>query len=462
MIRRLIDALAFLRAFIRTRWGYRFRDRSALLAHQERQVAELLRRRAPQAPFYRARRGQPLHDLPIVSKQDMLRAFSRFNIHGIELEDAREAAFRAERERDFKPTLPGGITVGCSSGTSGQPGVFLISGRERSVWAGTILARMLSSVLLKRVLNPFAAPVRIAFFLRANSNLYTSVRGLRIRFEFFDLVAPMSTHAALLDRYAPDVLIAPASVLAHLGRLQRAGSIAVHPAQVISVAETLEADDTRWIQSAWHLKPQQIYQCTEGFLGYSCAHGSLHLNEEFVHFETQSLGDDRVAAVVTDFSRHTQLFVRFQMDDVLRPNTAPCACGRVTMRLTSIEGRQDDVLWLPTVDGRALHPVFPDQVRRALMLAIPQCEDYRLRQRGLSVEIALLGAGGGWAAARGRIRAEFAALCRNLNVREPALVQTAWTAGAALEKRRRIVCVSRPSEAPSEPLGAHASVGGAA
>ncbi len=445
--------LAFLGAFIRTRWGYRFRDRASLLAYQQRQIARLLRRRAPKAPFYRARRGQSLPDLPIVSKHDMLRAFSEFNIRGIELDAARQAACAAERERDFKPTLPGGITVGCSSGTSGQPGVFLVSGRERSVWAGTILARMLSGALLKRILNPFAPSVRIAFFLRANSNLYTSVRGLRIRFEFFDLLAPLNAHAARLDRYSPDVLIAPASVLAHFARLQQSRSIDVHPAQVISVAETLEEDDARWVRSAWQVRPQQIYQCTEGFLGYSCAHGSLHLNEEFVHFETPSLGDGRVAAVVTDFTRRTQLFVRFQMDDVLRPNPAPCACGRVTMRLASIEGRQDDVLWLPSVDGRALQPVFPDPVRRAMMLAIPQCEDYRLRQHGLSIEVALAGMGAGdWSAARGRLRTEFAALCRQLNVREPALVRTAWAAGSALEKRRRIICISRPPEVPPEPL----------
>lgn len=445
MIDRAFDALAFLIAFIRARWGYRFRDRVALLAYQERRIGRLLTGAATRAAFYRARRGTPFHELPVVSKADMLRSFARFNTHGIELEEAQGVAFAAEVARDFEPTLPGGITVGSSSGTSGRPSVFLVSRRERAVWAGTILGKMLEASLLRRALNPFARPVRIALFLRANSNLYTTVRGSRIRFAFFDLVAPLDTHAERLSEYSPDILVGPASVLGHLAGMQQAGSVKVGPLQVISVAETLEADDAQAVSAAWRIEPQQIYQCTEGFLGCSCTHGSVHLNEEFVHFETTPLGANRLSACVTDFSRKTQLFVRFQMDDVLRADPEPCPCGRVTLRLASIEGRQDDVLWLPSADGGDLRPVFPDQVRRAIMLAVPSCEDYRLRQHGLSIEIALPDApAADWADASARIRAQLAELCKSQGIREPKLTRAGWPVAARTDKRRRIVCVSRP------------------
>jgi putative adenylate-forming enzyme len=441
-----LDTVRFLLAFARARWGYRFKDRAALLAHQQARIAKLLRRRGAKAAFYRERLASGFEALPIVSKHDVLAAFERFNCAGIELAQAQRIALRAERDRDFTPTLANGISVGSSSGTSGRPSVFLVSRRERCVWAGTVLGRLVSTPLLRRILNPFAPPVRIAFFLRANSNLYTTLRSRRTRFEYFDLSRALHGHTGELCRLSPDILVAPASVLRHLAEWQQARIIDLHPAQVISVAETLEEDDVRAVRAAWGVPTQQVYQCTEGFLGYSCAFGSLHLNEEFVRVEHEPLEAQRFAAVITDFSRSTQLFVRYRMDDVLRLDPRPCACGRVTARLASIEGRQDDVLWLSRLDGHSLQPVFPDQLRRAMMLAVPELDDYRLRQRGATLELALRGTTDK-DKTLAAVRREIRALCRQLELREPQLLEATWTAEHSSEKRRRIRCLSRPLQA---------------
>ena len=56
---------------------------------------------------------------------------------------------------------------------------FLVSPQEQAKWAGTILAKLLPNGLFH--------PERIAFFLRANNNLYNAVRSRTISFEFFDL-----------------------------------------------------------------------------------------------------------------------------------------------------------------------------------------------------------------------------------------------------------------------------------
>jgi len=443
MIGRAADLCAFVQAFLRHRWGYRFSDRQALLAYQQRRIGRFRRKAWGRSQFYSAYRDTTWEQIPVVDKQRVLASFADFNRYGISAERARVLAFEAERSRNFGPTLPGQISVGASSGTSGPPGFFLVSRRERMVWAGAILGRMLSPGSLRRIVNPFVRPLRIAFFLRANSNLYATLHSARIRFVFFDLAAALDTHRTTLAHFMPDVLVAPASVLGYLASWQLSGGIGIRPRQVISVAERLEEDDVRTVAAAWGVAPQQIYQCTEGFLGHTCARGSLHLNEECVLFEPQwqDAEKKRFTALITDFQRRTQFFVRHRMDDVLKVDSTPCGCGRVTLRLESIEGRQDEILWLPAVDSASLKPIFPDQVRRAVMLALPNCGDYRLEQHGLRLTLAMRDRGPDGAA---QIASALRNLCAGLSVRPPDIEPISWVDPSGVEKRRRIRCRSRP------------------
>ncbi len=438
----LLYVWEFVHAFVQHRWGFRFKTRTALLDFQKRQIRRFLQV-AGQAHFYQVRQASSLHGLPIVDKSVMLAAFADFNTAGISLESARAVALTAESNRNFKATLPHGVTVGTSSGTSGRPNLFLVTAHERSRWAGAILGRMLSPQSLARVINPLVRPLRIAFFLRANSNLYTSLDGWRIRFRFFDLMHPVDAHLAALTDYQPDVLVAPASVLKHIAECQRLHQIAIRPQQVINVAECLEPDDSEAIARAWGRPPQQIYQCTEGVLGFSCSAGSIHLNEECVYFEPQWLDGEheRFSALVTDFSRSTQMFIRFRMDDILHLNPEPCACGRVSLRLHSIEGRQDDVLWLPSLQGNGLKPVFPDQIRRAMMLADTECSDYRIEQDELVLKVAAANPGPHDADS---IRSALMELFKAFDVQAPSIEQSPWCAQHSINKRRRIRCASKP------------------
>jgi putative adenylate-forming enzyme len=438
----LAETWAFFAAFARHRWGFRFSSRMALEAFQKRALQRFLRT-AGRAAFYRSLAGRPLAQFPEIDKETMLHDFAAFNEPGVALQRAWEFATRAESTRDFRGTLPEGITVGSSSGTSGRPNLFLVSPRERARWAGAILGRMLSHTSLRRVLNPFSRPLRVALFLRANSNLYTTVEGWRIRFRFFDLVEPADAHLSPLAGYKPDIVVAPASLLRYLADKQHAGSLRICPLQVINVAECLEPDDAKAISACFAQPVQQIYQCTEGVLGFSCEAGALHLNESSIFFEPRWLdaSKTRCVALITDFSRTTQRFIRFAMDDVLHVNLEPCACGRATRRLHSIEGRRDQVLWLPDMSGGGCRPVFPDQVRRAVMLAAADCPDYRIEQHGTRVQITTPESGGPHTA---QIQRALSGLFASLGVRASVIESCPWRDWAPLEKRRRIRCQSLP------------------
>lgn len=443
---RLPEFTRMLCAFAYTRYGLHFRDRDAFVRWQQRRVEKFLRTKLTTSELYQDYRREELAKLPIVDKSFTLKHFSTFNTHGISLDMALEAARASESKGALPPGFNPGLTAGLSSGTNGRPGVFLANASERAMWAGIMLARTLDRELLT-LLATRQAPLRVAFFLRANSSLYTTLRSRRIDFRFFDLQEGAHTHISTLSNFAPDVLVAPASVLAWLAAEGRDTRLHIQPRKILSVAEVLEPDDEVRIRAAWSRPVHQLYQCTEGFLGYTCEHGKLHLNEEFVHVEPEWLDDahTRFVPIITDFTRQTQFVVRYRLDDILRVEDAPCSCGRVTRTLAAIEGRLDDVLWLPDRQTGSPIPLFPDSVRRAVASCNAHVDDYTLMQHGQWLSLAVKGT----ETAYDSIRAALESLLARQGMQSPVVKHTVFDTRPSAAKRRRIICVTKPSSSPN-------------
>ena len=270
--------------FLRARWRWQYLRGPALERYQERRARRLVACVRAHSPFYRthwsACADADWRSLPVVDKSLMMASFASFNTRGITREEAMEIALRAERERDFSPRL-GDLTVGLSSGTSGHRGLFLVSPREQAAWAGTILARALHT-LPRGVL-------RVAFFLRSNSNLYEQVGSSLIHFRYFDLMLPLAEAIAALNDFHPHIVVGPPSLLGFLASARASGQLRIRPQRLLSVAEVLEQQEQEKIEAAFQVAVQQIYQCTEGLLAISCAHGSLHIQEDAVVLQFEPL-----------------------------------------------------------------------------------------------------------------------------------------------------------------------------
>jgi putative adenylate-forming enzyme len=367
-------------SLVKTLWTYwqasrlKFDSRAALEAYQQRRITRHLAWLASSSKYFAPYAQKPLSQWPRMDKGVMMDNFDAMNTAGLRLADVFDVALRSERDRDFAPLLSG-YTVGLSSGTSARRGVFVASAAERGAWAGIILAKALPRGLF--------AGERVALFLRANSSLYTAVESRWLTFRFFDLFAAFESHHATLCEYAPTVLVAPAQVLRQLALAKIAGKLpGVVPVKVISAAEVLEPADRELIVRAFGAV-HELYQATEGFLASTCAHGTLHLNEDFVHVEPEWLDErkERFVPVITDFTRTTQPIVRYRLNDVLVRKAGQCPCGSPAMALHAIEGRCDDMLELPSATGEPVH-AFADVVSRALAQSLPVDADYALVQTG--------------------------------------------------------------------------------
>ncbi|CAG7641993.1 hypothetical protein PAESOLCIP111_04291 [Paenibacillus solanacearum] len=348
-------------------------DRSRLERWQEQQVRRHIQKVRKQSDFYRELWGdRPIEEwrsYPVIEKSRMMEELDRLNTAGIRKQSAMDLALEAERTREFTPMI-GDVTVGLSSGTSGSRGLFLVSREERLAWAGTALAKLLPGPLYGRQC--------IAFFLRANSNLYGSVGSRRIDFQFYDLLDPLSSHVARLHRQQPDLLVAPASMLRLLADLRRDGRLPIHPRKIVSVAEVLDPLDRSKIEAAFGLPVHQVYQCTEGFLAATCAHGTLHINEDVVYVQKEYVdrASGKFVPIITDFSRITQPIIRYRLNDLLTERKEPCPCGSPYMELDRIDGRCDDIFYFPSASGEGLVPIFPDFIARLIVSSSAEVTAY--------------------------------------------------------------------------------------
>lgn len=357
---------SLIKSYLATKYFRRFRDRESLESWQEKQVKMMLARVLPLSPYYRESIDPAKwKDAPLIDKKEMMEHFDRLNTVGIQKDKAFEVALKSEASRDFSPMI-GDISVGLSSGTSGNRGLFLVSPEERLAWAGAMLAKTLPKSILHSQ--------KIALVLRANNNLYNTLNSKRIQFRYFDLMSPIDEISKGLREFQPDVLAAPPSILMMLE--------GILPNKVISIAEVLDPLDQRKLEEKYQQKIHQIYQCTEGFLATTCAEGTLHLNEDIAVIQKEYLeGHERkFIPIITDFSRTTQPIIRYRLNDILTESANPCPCGSTMTALEKIEGRCDDIFYLPDLKDETLIPIIPDYISRAVITASDAIEEYQVVQ----------------------------------------------------------------------------------
>ncbi|MBA4493396.1 adenylate cyclase [Paenactinomyces guangxiensis] len=426
-----------LTQYLLTRFRRSFHSREQLEAWQDLRVQKHIREVLKHSPFYREHFGSLSPDewrhFPTIDKTVMMEHFDRLNTAGIKKAEAFQLAMRAEESRDFTPTIRG-ITIGLSSGTSGNRGLFLVSEKERYRWAGTMLAKLLPGSLLDRH--------HIAFFLRANSNLYTSVERGRIQFRFFDLLRPVKEHIEQLNSFQPTILVGPPSMLRFLAEQQQLQQLNIHPQKVISVAEVLDPLDEAVISRAFQQTVHQVYQCTEGFLAVTCPYGTLHINEDIVVIQKEMLDPDtgKFSPIITDFSRWTQPILRYRLNDILTERKTPCPCGSVFLAIEQIEGRCDDLFYFRSLSSDQLVPVFPDFIRRAIITADEEIEEYLAIQHSPEqVEISLRTAAvNNRGPIRQNILASLEKLCDHLGCLSPSVRFTSYSRKPGATKLRRV------------------------
>jgi putative adenylate-forming enzyme len=253
---------------------------------------------------------------------------------------------------------------------------------------------------------------------------------------------PLDTAIAALNEQQPDFLAGPPSLLGFLADAVETGKLRIRPEWLVSVAEVLEPQDEQRLNAVFGVPVLQIYQCTEGLLAISCHAGGLHLQEDLVAVQFEPLDGDATPPcmpIVTDLWRRTQPIIRYRLNDVVTLDPRPCRCGSGFRLLGSIEGRCDDVFYFEQGDG-TLRPIFPDTIRRLVLLASPDILDYQAFQDIPGrLRIRLDAPETGFDALARAVRGSAGTMARQYHCRVPSVaVERGLVPGEMGAKRRRV------------------------
>ncbi|OYW85718.1 MAG: hypothetical protein B7Z22_08015 [Hyphomonas sp. 32-62-5] len=191
------------------------KTRAGLLRIQQRLLKRFLSGAAADVPAFSAFRGEPLSAWPIMDKAALMDRYTDYSRLGVTADEAW-AHLNAG-------TAPEGYTVGASTGTSGNRGLYVVSEAERCRWLGVMLAWALPDV--------FSIRHRVAVILPINTRLYeTANESGRLALQFFDLSKGIEAQFGPLSAFGPTVIVAPPKFLTALAQ----SDLNIRPARMFS------------------------------------------------------------------------------------------------------------------------------------------------------------------------------------------------------------------------------------
>jgi putative adenylate-forming enzyme len=344
----------------RSRWS-----RSKLLRVQQVELAALRQHAYQHSSFYRETHAglydAPLEVLPVMSKQTLMNHFEAVVTDpAVRLRDALDHVAGMVGDALFM----GRYRAVTTSGTTGLRGLFfydtsewewiLASYMRAFEWGGAGISLMRKQkVALVSSLAPWHQSTRVG--LTANSPF---VKTLRI-----DARQSFESVIESLNEFQPEFLVGYADMVRLVAEAQGKGKLKITPRAIYCSSEPLTPQARSTIQSVWRVNPFNVYAATEtaGIASECELHQGLHLYEDLVipevlddRYRPVPIGELGSRLVVTVLFSRTLPLIRYELSDSVAISPDPCPCGRPFAILKDVEGRQEDLLWLPDSHG---HPV---------------------------------------------------------------------------------------------------------
>jgi phenylacetate-CoA ligase len=339
----------------RDRW-----TRQQLLAYQQERLQALLHHAVAASPFYRetighlvARRA-PLEEFPVLTKGQLVANFDRIvtdprlNLADIERHLAGEHAAQ----------LLFGQYRACATG--GTTGVRAVMVYDQPAWdyaaANAIRSNRLAGVSPEARSVGIGAPTPQHLSCR----FYEELRLGNPEVPRLHVMMPIGMVVAALNEFQPDVISTYPSFIRRLAEEQLDGRLKISARRFNSVAEALTPEVRDLARKAWGAAVFNRYSTTEtACSGSECEHHcGIHLPEDLVVFEAVDGANRRVPAgaagqrlLTTTLANAVVPLIRYELSDIVTIADGPCPCGRPYARITSIDGRREEVLQLPRRGG---------------------------------------------------------------------------------------------------------------
>jgi phenylacetate-CoA ligase len=344
-------------------------SKEQLLAHHEQSLASLRSFATANSPFYRdLYRGfedAPLQDLPVITKSLMMEHFDEFvTTHGVQLNEVRDY-LEGGSEGRFK----GKYQVAATSGSTGNPGIFLYNAKEWATiiasfarareWAGLKLnLTKRSTMAVVSSTNEKNISARVG--KTANTPFMPTLR--------LDASNPIEKLVVRLNEWQPQVLVAYASMAYFLSQEQASGHLHIHPQKVFTSSEVLTEQMRKQIEDVWGNVVFNEYASTETatIAAEDIHHHGMHIFEDLLIVENVDAQNKPVAPgnfgdklLVTVLLSRTQPLIRYEISDSVRFASEQPLFDLPFRIIDGVQGRKEDILMMPRSDGNLVrvHPI---------------------------------------------------------------------------------------------------------
>ncbi|MDO5288492.1 MAG: phenylacetate--CoA ligase family protein [Pseudomonadota bacterium] len=363
-----------------------------LMQRQQQRLTRLLDAARQGSAFYRERLGSArvasFARLPPVRRAELMGQFDQWvSDPALRLDELRD--FTRDTARVAQPWL-GRYMVWESSGTSGQPGIFVQDAQAMAVYDALeavrhrVPGRSGARGLLGAFSGAFAAleamggADRTALVTVTGGHFASIVSFERLRqlnpwlagnARAFDLMQPTDALVRQLNDFQPSVLATYPTMAALLADEAQAQRLHIRPRCVVLGGETVSAGLRARIGQALGAAVRSSYGASECLpMAWECAHGHLHVNEDWVILEPVDergrpvpVGQPSHSVLLTNLANLVQPLIRYDLGDGVRVHRQRCACGSA-LPVIEVRGRCDDVLHVPAASaagGRASVSLLP-------------------------------------------------------------------------------------------------------
>jgi len=262
----------------------------------------------------------------------------------------------------------GRYLVWTSSGTTGEPGLFVHDGQALAVYDALEMMRLGRGLLAPGFLGGLLfGGGRYAMVAATGGHFagVASVERMRLaapaladRLRVFSILEPLPRLTETLNEYQPSFMATYPSAASLLAAEQRAGRLRIAPAAIWLGGETLSAACRAEISGTFRCRILEEYGASECMsIACECDHGRLHLNSDWVMLEPVDRdyrpvapGETSHTVLLTNLANRVQPIIRYDLGDSVAFDPEPCACGGPFPALR-VEGRSDEVLGLRNANG---------------------------------------------------------------------------------------------------------------
>lgn len=337
-------------------------------------LRELIAFARERSPFYRQLyRALPdeeeaLAHLPVVTKRDLMTHFDAA-VTNPELTRKSIANFIADPRQVGQP-LHGRYAVWTSSGSTGDPGIFVHDGYALAVYQALEFIRFRGLTSPTTLAAACLTGDRYALVAATGGHFAGHATAERLRWLYpwlaeqlrvFSIMQSLGNLTSQLNAYQPTLLATYPTAASLLAEEQQAGRLAIEPREIWTGGERLSDAQRAQLAGVFGCRVRDGYGASEFLsIAWDCGHGALHVNSDWILVEPVDEAYQPVppgmpshSMLLTNLANRAQPLIRYDLGDSVTFLDRPCKCGSVFQAMR-VEGRCDDIVELRDAAGQSV------------------------------------------------------------------------------------------------------------